>query len=178
MTSLPKKPVTTPPNQPTIPGADTVPKTINTDIELETEVGTLAGAGLPAAQTVKQEVQDDELLAQDYKLDPGDPLEAKQGTATETVAPEKPDPSVGQISEIDDVSSDIEDLGPAEAARFDPVEDYIDPDDVQGTLSPGATAVAATQELDQKATVQYQLGQLMGSLQSGGPMPPWASCSP
>ena len=175
MTSLPKKPVTTPPNQPTIPGADTVPKTINTDIELETEVGTLAGAGLPAAQTIKQEVQDNELLAQDYKLDPGDPLEAKQGTATETVAPEKPDPSVGQISEIDDVSSDIEDLGPAEAARFDPVGDYIDPDAVKGELSQGAMAVAATQELDQKATVQYQLGQLMGSLQSGGPMPPWAS---
>ena len=38
-----------------------------------------------------------------------------------------------------------------------------------------AMATAATQQLDQRATVQYQLGQLMGSLQSGGPMPAWAS---
>ena len=152
-------------------------KTITSDKELETEVGTLAGAGLPAATTTKITVdEDNELLStNDYDLADVTDLTASQGTAKETVAPTKPDPSVGQISEIEDVSSDIEDLGPAEAARFDPVGDYIDPDDVQGTLSSGAMAVAATQELDQKATVQYQLGQLMDSLQSGGPMPPWAS---
>lgn len=153
------------------------PKTITTDVELETAVGTLAGAGLPAATTTKIAVdEDNEILStNDYDLDDVTDLTASQGTATQTVAPTKPDPAVGQISEIEDVSSDIDDLGPAQAATFTPTQDYIDPDDVQGTLSQGAMAVAATQELDQKATVQYQLGQLMDSLQSGGPMPPWAS---
>jgi hypothetical protein len=46
---------------------------------------------------------------------------------------------------------------------------------IQGTLSPGALATAATQELDERATVQYQLGQLLGSIEEGKPMPAWAA---
>jgi len=151
--------------------------TITTDQQLETEVGTLAGAGLPAAQTTNLQVQQGELLDTAGKtvpvVSPG--LTADQGVATTTVAPQKPDPSVGQISQIETVADDIDALGPAGAATFTPAGDYIDPASVQGTLSQGALATAATQELDQRATVQYQLGQLMGSLQSGGPMPAWAS---
>ena len=36
-------------------------------------------------------------------------------------------------------------------------------------------AVAQTEELDKKATVQYQLGELMSSLEDGKPLPAWAS---
>ena len=45
----------------------------------------------------------------------------------------------------------------------------------QAGPSTGAIATAATQQLDPQATTQFQLGQLMSSLQSGGPMPPWAA---
>jgi hypothetical protein len=161
--------------------------TITTDQQLETEVGTLAGAGLPAATATKITVDPaTEELTTAGKMLPtvgatvvGQPSisgpTADQGTAINTTAPTAPAPNVGQVAQIDDVSSDLQQLGPAQAATFTPAGDYIDPASVQGTLSPGAMATAATQQLDQKATVQYQLGQLMGSLQSGGPMPAWAS---
>ena len=49
-------------NQANNQGSNTVAKTITTDQELETEVGTFAGAGLPAATTTQQQVQQVELL--------------------------------------------------------------------------------------------------------------------
>tara|TARA_Y100000593_G_C4306712_1_gene336141 strand:+ start:45 stop:1523 length:1479 start_codon:yes stop_codon:yes gene_type:complete len=42
-------------------------------------------------------------------------------------------------------------------------------------MSSGTLATAATQELAQEATVQYQLGKIMDSLQTGSEMPSWAS---
>ncbi len=47
--------------------------------------------------------------------------------------------------------------------------------DVQGAVSNEAQAVAQTEELDQKATVQYQLSQLYESLEEGKPLPAWAA---
>ena len=152
--------------------------TITTDQQLETEVGTLAGAGLPAATTTQQQVQQAELLGT---------ASGQLGTTTTTPAvqaptaglattvPTAPAAGVGQIAGIADVSTDIQQLGPAQAAQFTPTGDYVDPASVQGQLSAGALATAQTDTLDPQATVQYQLGQLMTSLQSGGPMPPWAS---
>jgi hypothetical protein len=45
----------------------------------------------------------------------------------------------------------------------------------QGTLSPGALATAQTATMDPRATTQYQMGQLMSSIQAGQPLPAWAS---
>jgi len=45
----------------------------------------------------------------------------------------------------------------------------------QGTLSPGAIAAAQTATMDPQATTQYQMSQLMSSIQAGQPLPPWAS---
>ena len=53
------------------------------------------------------------------------------------------------------------------------VEDIIG--DVQGTLSSGALATAQTETLDEKATVQFQLGQLYEALDDGTQLPPWAA---
>jgi len=47
--------------------------------------------------------------------------------------------------------------------------------DVQGAVSNQAQATAQTEELDQKATVQYQLSQLYESLEEGKPLPAWAA---
>ena len=46
---------------------------------------------------------------------------------------------------------------------------------IQGTVSEGSQAQAATAELDKRGTVQYQLGQLMSSIEEGKPLPPWAA---
>jgi len=152
--------------------------TITTDQQLETEVGTLAGAGLPAAQATTQQVQQAELLgpqAGQLGVSPTTTVTQAPLTGITTTVPQAPGPQVGQIGAISDVTSELQQLGPAQAAQFTPTGDYVDPAAVQGQLSAGALATAQTEQLDQRATVQYQLGQLMTSLQSGGPMPAWAS---
>ena len=47
--------------------------------------------------------------------------------------------------------------------------------DVQGAVSEEALAVGVTEELDERATVQFQLGQLFKSFEDGSPPPPWAA---
>ena len=51
----------------------------------------------------------------------------------------------------------------------------INPEDVTGTVSEGAIAKAATEELDPRATTSYQLADLFKSIENGKPLPPWAS---
>ena len=56
------------------------------------------------------------------------------------------------------------------------VSSLVDLDDVSGQqLSDGALATAATQELDERATVKYQLSELFKGIEDGKPLPPWAS---
>jgi len=45
----------------------------------------------------------------------------------------------------------------------------------QGEVSSASLAQAATAELDERATTQYQLGQLTESIQEGKPLPAWAA---
>ena len=47
--------------------------------------------------------------------------------------------------------------------------------DIQGAVSEKSVAQAATGELDQRATVKYQLGDLFSSLEEGKPLPAWAA---
>tara|TARA_R100001509_G_scaffold162093_1_gene132829 strand:- start:9155 stop:10501 length:1347 start_codon:yes stop_codon:yes gene_type:complete len=96
-------------------------------------------------------------------------------TGLSTTIPTAPGSDVGQIGEISDITSGLEDLGPMDSAQFTPTDPYVDMTGVEGTLSPGATAEAAQAELDPRATVQYQLGEIMSSLEEGSPMPAWAS---
>jgi hypothetical protein len=45
----------------------------------------------------------------------------------------------------------------------------------QGVVSSQSLANAATSELDERATVQYQLAQITTSLEDGKPLPAWAA---
>jgi hypothetical protein len=92
-----------------------------------------------------------------------------------TTAPTGVAPGVGQISGIQDVTTGVQALGPMTGATLTPTGPYVDMTGVQAGPSAGAIATAATDQLDPRATTQYQLGQLMSSLQSGAPMPPWAA---
>jgi len=85
--------------------------------------------------------------------------------------PEAPPSGVGQVEDTTKIAPDITGLG---AEQMGPAP-QIDIDKIQGTVSEGSQAVAATQELDERATIQYQLEQLLGGIQEGKPMPPWAS---
>ena len=45
----------------------------------------------------------------------------------------------------------------------------------KGVLSTGATGTAPTAELDERATVKYQMENLLSSIEEGKPLPAWAS---
>jgi hypothetical protein len=151
---------------------------ITTDEQLQTEVGALAGAGVPQVQATLQTVGTGEDIAattgQLGALAPM-PTALAMETGLAPVAPTAPAPEVGQVAGIAGVTPGLEALGPAQAAQLTPQQPYVDMTGVEAQLSPEAIATAATAELDPRATVQYQLGELMSSLESGGPMPAWAS---
>ena len=45
----------------------------------------------------------------------------------------------------------------------------------QGTVSPDSLAKAATADLDPRATTQFQMAQLMATIEDGKPLPAWAA---
>ena len=54
-------------------------------------------------------------------------------------------------------------------------QSLVDVAQAQGQVSPEALATAATQELDTRGTVQFQLGELYNSIETGGELPAWAA---
>ena len=60
------------------------------------------------------------------------------------------------------------------AAKGSPSDDAL-VEAAQGSISGASLATAQTATLDPQATVQYQLGQLMSSIQAGQPLPAWAA---
>ena len=150
-------------------------KTINTDADLLNKVGGVAGQDTAQTTTTLLKEQPTEII---------DPSQATLGDAptvnTMTASMEglnvqAPDAStgLGQVGQIQDVSTGLQQIGDAPVATFTPTGDYITAP--QGQVSAQSLATAATEELDPRGTVQYQLGQLMSSLEEGKPMPPWAS---
>ena len=85
--------------------------------------------------------------------------------------PEAPDPSVGQIDKTTKIAPGV---GEVEVDQITtPIT--VDMTGVEGTVSEGALAEGVTGELDERATTQYQLEQLLGSIEEGKPMPAWAA---
>lgn len=153
---------------------------ITTDQELQQEVGTLASgdtSSVPQVSPVLQNVKRNELESTANKMLQQTAGATVTAASTQGLTPAPPTPSsptVGQVGSIDDVTSDLQAAGPMQAAQItQPVE--VDMTGVQGQVSAGAIGTAATQQLDPQATTQYQLSQLMNSVQQGQPLPPWAS---
>jgi hypothetical protein len=96
-------------------------------------------------------------------------------TPTGVVAPSAKE-GLGQIADedISKTKEDIENLKGKAAKSEGPTEE-IDMDDIIKGLSDDATAEAQTENLDEKATVQYQMSELMASIEEGKPPPAWAS---
>ena len=149
--------------------------TITTDAELDAEVGKLAGAGVPAVAPVLQTVQTGELQSTTGTQIPTPTTTPAATTANLTglppATPTAPASGVGQVASTTQVTPQV---GTATASQItQPVQ--VDMTGVQAGPSAGAIGTAATQQLDQRATTQYQLGQLMQSIQQGQPLPPWAA---
>lgn len=151
---------------------------ITTDQELQTEIGALAGTGVPTVTPTLQTVGVGEdvgpTAGQIPSLAPLAPTAAPETGLASTI-PTAPAADVGQVAGISAVTPTVQGLGPAQAAQLTPDQPYVDMTGVEGTVSAASMATAAQSELDPKATVQYQLGEIMSSLESGGPMPAWAA---
>ena len=65
-------------------------------------------------------------------------------------------------------------VGTATAATGRPSDEAV-MEAAQGQISPESLAVAATQELDPRATTRYQLAELFEGIEEGGPPPAWAA---
>ena len=97
-------------------------------------------------------------------------------TPIETAPLAAPLPTVADPAQVSAVTArEVAPTAPVTGAVLGQInaEDLIG--DVQGPLSSGALAQAQTEALDEKATVQFQLGELYKSLDDGTQLPAWAA---
>lgn len=149
---------------------------ISTDADLMTEIGSLAAgqqAGVPQVDVVRPTVQTGEIQTTTGTQLAGQvvaPTGIAPTTGIEVTTPSTPS-NLGQIGPIQQVTPQVEAM---DAAQIEAAP-QIDMTQIQGTLSPGAMATAATQELDERATTKFQLEQLLSSIEEGKPMPAFAA---
>jgi hypothetical protein len=114
------------------------------------------------------EVQPDELIATPDILEE---IDTRYTTASsvglDVTVPTKPDPVTYSASLIEGTPE-------YEAAKGTVSANSL-VGDIQGTVSAEAIAQAQTEELDERATVQYQMEKLFESFEDGKPPPPWAA---
>ena len=154
------------PTQPDIPDSAS---------EIQKKLQQQAGLGdtpavLPTGtkyETTDLEVKDDELIGEQDKLTEKT-LTADQIDYAFDITP--PQATAAQKYEAQTVDGTPE----AIAAKGTLSSEAII-GDIQGQVSERAIAKAATEELDEKATVRYQLGELFKSFEEGGEPPAWAS---
>jgi len=145
---------------------------IFTDEQLETEVGKLASgqtAGTPQVTAVTQTATDVEDIS-NISLGTSPTAATVEATPAGIVTTAPTASSTGQVDATTTIAPNVTTMG---ASQITPAGDYVS--DVQGTVSAGSIATAPTEELDQKATTQYQLTQLLSSIEEGTEMPAWAS---
>ena len=147
---------------------------ITTNEQLETEVGKLASgetAGTPQVTAVTQTATDVEDISNiSLGTSPTAATVEAQPSDIVTTAPTASSADTGQVASTTQIAPDVTKM---DAAQIKPTGQYME--DVQGTVSAGSIATAQTEQLDEKATTQYQLAQLLSSIEDGTEMPPWAS---
>ena len=148
------------------------------DFNLESTIQELAAGqdtGIPSLTSVDMTVQPSEKLKA-TTLGQAPVATTYQATAKGLTQQVPGAPAgLGQVEGIAAVTPGLEQMGGMEAAQLTPTTPYVQMAGVEGVASPESMAIAAQAELDPRATVQYQLGELMSSLEEGKPMPAWAS---
>jgi len=145
-----------------------------TDKELTDQVAGMASTGVPPLDPVLQQVQENEkLTTEGLTLSDAPDVTADQASMDNLIVNTPvATTDLGQVDAITSVSPDLDTVS-LESATLDRPDAYMTAP--QGQVSAESLSIAATEELDERGTVQYQLGQLMSSLEEGKPMPPWAS---
>jgi hypothetical protein len=156
----------------------TDPNMITTDTQLQKKVSELAAKDVPTINTAKITPTAGESITTGVGQVPTIPEATASGvseTGLTVTPPTMPGADVGQIGAVAETMPGLQQIGGMEAAQLTPTQPYVDMTGVEGVASAASMATAAQAELDPRATVQYQLGQLMSSLEEGKPMPAWAS---
>ena len=136
----------------------------------------VASPTVPAAG-VHQPIQIEEITAGELQTPPL--ITAPEAVTAPTIEPTQftaPLPTVADPAQVAGATvREVAPTAPVSQAVLGQinVEDLID--DVQGPLSSAALAQAQTEALDEKATVQFQLGELYKSLDDGTQLPAWAA---
>ena len=136
----------------------------------------VASPTLPAAG-VHQPIQIEEITAGELQTPPL--ITAPEAVTAPTIDPTQftaPLPTVADPAQVAGATvREVAPTAPVTQAVLGQIntEDLIG--DVQGPLSSAALAQAQTDALDEKATVQFQLGELYKSLDDGTQLPAWAA---
>ena len=118
--------------------------------------------------------QPEELLNVDGKIVPPVPIvtDTSDTTGLDVTIP-TPTPGLGRIESTD---TSLDKLTKMQGETGSLSEgSKIDYKDVTGTVSQESLVRDVSETLDPKATTQYQLGELMKSIEEGKDLPPWAS---
>ena len=154
-------------------------KNIQPPEDLEKQLKDQAGLGedppsLPEGTSIDpvlQDVNEDELVTKPDDLKDVN-LSAREASTDnlQIKSPTKPTVPEAKASTVSDK------VGRLDAAKLDgPSEGSIISDVPQGEISEGAYADVVQGEVSKESTVQYQLGELMDSIQDGQPLPAWAA---
>tara|TARA_A100001515_G_scaffold62674_1_gene49484 strand:- start:9736 stop:11088 length:1353 start_codon:yes stop_codon:yes gene_type:complete len=148
---------------------------ISTDADMLAEVGTIAAGkpgGIPQLDPVLQTVQTGEDVSPTMLSQPSPTIQPSTADITGLVsAVPSASTGLGQAGPVQQIAPNITSMDAAQIAAAP----EIDTTKIEGQVSAESMATAATQELDQRATVQYQLGELLSSIETGAPMPAWAA---
>ena len=149
---------------------------ISTDSDMLNEIGMQAAgqqAGIPTVQPFIPSVSSSELqTTAGVTLDqlPTTPTYVS-APAPEVVAPAVSTPNLGVVQGIEKIPPGVT---AAETAQIGAAP-QIDFSQIEGQVSAPSVAQAATQELDERATIQYQMESLLSGIEEGKPLPAWAS---
>ena len=149
--------------------------TITTDDQLKQEIGKLAGGEqgvMPKVEAVLPTVKQDELQTTTGATVTGDVIAPVAPTITPTL-PTKPVKEEG-IGQIESIATNVPQIGEAKTAQITDPKGIIS-DVPQGVVSQQAIADPAQAELDQRATIKFQLEDLFKSLEDGEDLPAWAA---
>ena len=150
---------------------------ISTTQDLMDQVGEMAAGettGVPQLESVAPTVKEGEMQTAAFlQADPQAATATADITGISAAIPAQQTPNLGQVASTTQLAPNVVDMTAAQIQ--DARRPQIDMTQVEGTVSAGSQAVAATQQLDPRATVQYQLCELLGSIEEGKPMPAWAA---
>lgn len=137
------------------------------------------GPGTQTTAFLQQPQQEEMLTPEGTMLQEQAPtVTPKTVDTTQIAAVQQPEvtPDLGQVIATEKAANVIENYELSGAKSTLSVNDLIDVEDVSSqALSDQAFAEAATQQLDERATVQYQLSSLFEGIEDGKPLPAWAS---